>query len=130
MAFLTRQEKYVIVFLILGAVCGLSYSYYKKSHPPININFQKPFQKDDTLQKNDTLQGELDHLLIEAKSVNINQASLEELMKLKGVGPVLAHRIIEYRRQNGFFQSKEGLKKVKGIGPKKFDAIKDYVVVE
>lgn len=124
MALFTKQEKSIIVFLIVGAICGLSYSYYKKSHPPIRLQFRQPHPKDDILQK------ELDSLLKETKSVNVNRASLEELMKLNGVGPVLAHRIIEYRRQNGPFQNKDELKKVKGIGPKKFDAIKDYVIVE
>lgn len=124
MAFLTRQEKYIIVFLIIGAICGVSYSYYKKSHPPIRLQFRQPLPKDDILQK------ELDSLLEEAKSVDVNRASLEELMKLNGVGPVLAHRIIEYRRQNGPFQSKAELKKVPGIGPKKFEAVKDYIVIE
>lgn len=130
MAFLTRQEKYIIAFLAVGAICGVSYFYYKESHPPININFRRPSQKDDALRKDAALQEELDRLLSEAKSVNINRASLEELMTLKGVGPVLAHRIIEYRRQNGPFHNKDELKKVKGIGPKKFDAIKDCVIIE
>ena len=124
MAFLTRQEKYIIVFLIIGAICGISYSYYKKFRPPINLRFRDPFQKNDILEE------ELDHLLKEAKSVNINQASIEELMKLDGIGPVLAHRIIEYRLQNGPFRDKGEIKKVAGIGPKKFEAIKDYIIIE
>jgi competence ComEA-like helix-hairpin-helix protein len=124
MAFLTRQEKYVIVFLIIGAVCGISYSYYKKTHPPMNVNFKEPLCNGDVLQK------ELDHLLKEAKSVNINLGTIEDLIRLKGIGPVLAHRIIEYRLQHGPFNAKEEIKRVSGIGPEKFDAIKDYIVIE
>lgn len=124
MAFLARQEKYVIAFLIIGAICGVSYSYYKKFHPPINVRFRKPLEDNDVLQK------ELDNLLKKAKSVNINKASAEELMRLSGVGPVLAHRIIEYRLQNGPFKERDEIKKVPGIGPKKFEAIKDYIVIE
>ena len=124
MTFLTRQEKYVIVFLILGAICGLSYSYYKKFHPPIDIRFRH------TLKESVIPEEGLDHLLKEAKSVNINRAQPAELMKLKGIGPVLAHRIIVYRKTHDSFKSKDELKKVTGIGPKKFDAIKDYILIE
>jgi comEA protein len=122
MAFLTKQEKYVIVFLIIGAVCGLSYSYYKKFRPPINLNF-KERPRQEVIQN-------LDTLLTEEKSVNINQASIEELIKLNGIGPVLAHRIIEYRRKNGPFKDKDKINEVTGIGPKKYEAIKDYIVTE
>jgi competence ComEA-like helix-hairpin-helix protein len=124
MAFLTRHEKYIIVFLIIGAICGISYSYYRISHPPIDLRFRDPLHEDDILVK------EFDYLLKETKSVNINRASMEELMKLNGIGPVLAHRIIEYRLKNGPIKDKDELKKVPGIGSKKFEAIKDYIVIE
>ncbi len=124
MTFLTRQEKYVIAFLILGAICGLSYSYYKKFHPPIKIRFRH-IQKKDAIPTE-----ELDDLLKEAKSVNINKAQMAELMKLKGIGPALAHRIVEYRAAHGLFKDKDELKNVSGIGPKKLEAIKDYISIE
>jgi comEA protein len=124
MAFLTKQEKYIIAFLITGAICGISYSYYRRSHPRIDLRFRNPIQEDETLQK------EIDRLLEEAKSVDINSASINELMKLKGIGPVLAQRIIEYRQQNGPFKAKDEVKKVHGMGPKKFEAIKDHITIE
>jgi len=124
MAFLTRHEKYIIAFLIIGVICGLSYSYYRRSHPPIDLRFRDPLQEDDIRAK------EFDYLLKESKSVNINQASGEELMKLNGIGPVLANHIIEYRLKNGPFKDKDELKKVPGIGPKKFEAIKDFIEIE
>jgi len=120
----TRQERYIILFLIIGAVCGLGYSYYKKFNPPIDISFRKRVSQDASLQK------ELDRLLQEEKSVNVNEADFEELMKLNGIGPALAHRIIEYRRQNGPFRDKEDMLDVSGIGPKKLEAISDRVILE
>ena len=119
-----QQEKYVIVFLIVGAICGLSYSYYKKFNPPINI-WPRP-----AAEKSARHSEELDNLIREEKTVNINEASAKELMRLKGVGPVLAHRIIEYRTTQGLFKDTSELKKISGVGPKKFDAIKDYITTE
>lgn len=124
MTFLTKQEKYIISFLIAGALCGVGYSYYRKFHPPLDIRFRKSVLEDESLQK------ELDRLLEQEKSVNINSASFEELVKLKGIGPVLANNILEYRRKNGAFRSKEELQKVPGIGPGKFEAIKDRILLE
>jgi competence protein ComEA len=52
------------------------------------------------------------------QKININTASAEQLMDLKGVGEVLAQRIVEHRTQNGPFASAEDLSNVNGIGPK------------
>ncbi|MEA3305751.1 MAG: helix-hairpin-helix domain-containing protein [Candidatus Omnitrophota bacterium] len=124
MTFLTRHEKYVIIFLLAGAICGAGYSYYQKFHPPIRLRFRKNIGNKPVLRK------DLDGLLKKEKSVNINSASAEELMKLSGIGPAMAGRIVEYRMANGPFKGVEDIKKVKGIGPKKFDAVKDYIKLE
>lgn len=124
MTFLTRHEKYVIVFLVVGAICGTGYSYYQKFNSPIRLRFKKTVQKEPVLRR------DLELLLKEEKSVNINSASAEELMKLSGVGPVLANRIVEYRMANGPFKNTDDLKEISGIGPKKFDAVKDYIKLE
>ena len=63
------------------------------------------------------------------KSVNINRANLEELTKLPGVGKVLAARIIEHRKTEGFFTNKADIKKIKGIGQKKFEKMKEFILL-
>lgn len=63
------------------------------------------------------------------KLVNVNFAPVSELELLPGIGPELAQRIIDYRNNSGFFKSKEDLKNVTGIGDKKFEAIKDLIVI-
>ncbi len=66
---------------------------------------------------------------IAPKSININTATKEELMKLPGIGEVIADRIILYRKVNGTFSSIEDIMNVKGIGKKKFERLAPYVIV-
>jgi competence protein ComEA len=50
--------------------------------------------------------------------LNINNASIEQLEMIKGIGAKKAQAIIEYRLQNGNFATVDDLSKVKGIGSK------------
>ncbi len=61
--------------------------------------------------------------------VNINEADLQQLDLLDGIGPVLAQRIIDYRTKNGPFKTIEEIEKVNGIGEKIFNANKDMMTV-
>ena len=62
--------------------------------------------------------------------VNINKASVEELVELPRVGETVAKRIIEYREKNGPFKQVEDLKSVRGIGDKVFDQILPKIRVD
>ena len=61
--------------------------------------------------------------------VNINSATAEQLQSLPGVGPITAKAIVEYRAKVGKFNKIEEIINVKGIGEKKFQRIKDRIVV-
>lgn len=62
-------------------------------------------------------------------SININTADKKTLAKLNGVGPVTADLIIEFREQYGAFQSVDELTKVKGIGPKTLEKLAPYIIL-
>ncbi len=58
--------------------------------------------------------------------ININTASVNDLMSLPGIGEVYANRIIDYR-YNKPFGSIEEIKNIEGIGDKTFDKIKALI---
>ena len=60
--------------------------------------------------------------------ININEANLDELMTLNGIGEAKAKAIIEYREKNKF-ESIEDIKNVEGIGENLFNTIKESIVV-
>ena len=64
-----------------------------------------------------------------AEKVNLNSATAEQLQTLPGIGPATAKSIIEYRAKVGKFNRIEEIINVKGVGEKKFQKIKDRLVV-
>lgn len=59
--------------------------------------------------------------------VNLNSATVTELMQLPRIGQKTAERIIAFRRQHGGFQRTEELMNVKGIGEKSFAKLKPFL---
>ncbi len=61
--------------------------------------------------------------------ININTATVEQLVELNGIGPKTAEKIVEYRKDHKF-TSVDDLVNVKGIGPKTLDKIRDQITVK
>ncbi|MGI6324402.1 MAG: helix-hairpin-helix domain-containing protein [Bacilli bacterium] len=61
--------------------------------------------------------------------LNINTATLEQLMTLPGIGESKAKEIINYREINNGFKSIDEIKAVNGIGDSTFAKIKDYITI-
>jgi uncharacterized protein len=53
--------------------------------------------------------------------VDVNQASVQLLTYISGLGPQLAKNIVAYRDENGAFGDRESLKQVRRLGPKAFE---------
>lgn len=64
-----------------------------------------------------------------AGKIDINTATVEQLIEVKGIGEVLAQRIIDYRLKHGTFKSLEELDNVKGVGSKKLDKMLPYLTL-
>jgi competence protein ComEA len=61
--------------------------------------------------------------------INLNLASVAELDRLPGVGPVTAQRIVAYREQHGPFSSVEQLREAKLVSAATFEKLKDLISI-
>ena len=106
---LTRQERQVILFLIVVALLGLGINFLVKHCSSIRV---------------------IAYVSRDIGRIGLNQADKETLIDVPGIGKILAQRIIDYRKQNAGFEDIAALKNIKGIGKSKYEAIKDYFIVE
>ena len=106
---LTRQERQVILFLIIVALIGLGINFLTKHFSQIRV---------------------IGYVNQDVAKINLNQANPETLIDIPGIGRILAQRIIDYRQNNGNFKDVTELENVRGIGQAKYQAIKDYFIVE
>lgn len=61
--------------------------------------------------------------------ININEADLEELKCLEGIGDTKGQAIIDYREKHGGFNRIEDILAVDGIGEKTYEKFKDQITV-
>lgn len=61
--------------------------------------------------------------------IDVNQASVEDLILVPGIGEKTAQRIIHFRETSGKLQRLEDLMKIRGIKEKRFAKIKKYLYV-
>ena len=62
--------------------------------------------------------------------VNINTATVKELMALKGIGHKVAERIVAYRETHGQFKKAEDLRKVEGVGQGLWERNRERIVTK
>ena len=108
---LTKDEQRVLwvlaIVIFVGAVVEYSFKKYPQLRDVINlIDTPKLYPQ-----------------------IDVNRASLEDLVSLPYIGNYTAAEIIKYRELNGPFTSLEQLKAVKGIRDKNFERFKDFLKI-
>ena len=61
--------------------------------------------------------------------LDLNTATVDELVLLPGIGPVRARAIVADRARRGAFSSVESLSRVHGIGPVTVERVRPHVVI-
>lgn len=120
---LTKQERIILIFLLLTFVGGLGINSYKKSKISLQVHKPQPNRLNAVREK-------CDNFIEQYTQININSFNIDGLTRLPGVGDKLARRIVEYRQRQGQFATKEELMQVKGIGEKKFNSFKHMIILK
>ncbi len=84
---------------------------------------------DDVTSVEEIIINSEENVSVSTSKININTATKNQLITLKGIGETFAQRIIDYRKDKQF-NNIEDIKNVKGIGDKTFEHIKDYITVK
>lgn len=103
-------------------------SDFKKTKEIENQVQEKCQQVDENAIRNDACINTSTNSIATGK-ININTASLEELVTLPGIGESKARDIIKYREANGGFKALEELKNISGIGDNILAQIKENITM-
>ncbi len=114
----TRNELAVLLAACAAVLAGLAVSWLGPRPGPVTVR--------DTAQPLPPPQPAVSP---PPGPVSLNLATVEELERLPGIGPVLARRIVEDRSRYGQYGRLEDLLRVKGMGPKRLERLRRYVRV-
>ena len=138
------EVKFISLLLVLVTVVHLAISYewfygkpfdYTKEYEAFNEKVRLYHAQMDSIDSmkvqeallagdasTDKMENSLDSIRVE-----MNQANVQDWVKLPGIGEVFAQRIISYREQINGFTALEQLLEVKGIGEKRFQKLKPMI---
>ncbi|MEX0386405.1 ComEA family DNA-binding protein [Spiribacter onubensis] len=68
--------------------------------------------------------------LATAEPVNVNEADIDQLQRINGIGPATAEAIVEDRELNGPFETIETMTRVNGIGEATLEAMREQVTLD
>jgi len=111
------------------------FAYYSNLNPEFDIDDPRLDSnleiKRRVLELSDTIAYvKKDLSTLAEKSININTAGVNELIKLPGIGEKTAEKIIQLRNERGKFKGLDELMDVRGIGEVKFNKIKKFLYID
>ncbi len=120
-----QKKQTVNINIYLGIAVILSFAFYiiagyaNEHNRKLNIEYNAYFSEIDMTER--TTQSPF--------PININTASVEEIMQLPDIGSSKAKLIVKYRLENDGFKEKEELLNISGIGEITFGKIKDLIII-
>ena len=108
----TKQERTVLSLFVLVALLGAILQYAFAKYPAL-VDIVNLIDSDRIYSK-----------------VDINTASVEELVDISYIGEYTASNIIRYRQEHGSFSRIEQIKNVKGIRDKNYEKFYRYLCIK
>ncbi|MDP8299606.1 MAG: helix-hairpin-helix domain-containing protein [Candidatus Tantalella remota] len=118
-----HPQHIAIIILSIALLTGATTLYKRNTRPFSTITIQENGIKEELSLE------QVEARLKEARRIDINTATMEDITTIPGIGEVLATRIVEYRNINGQFYSPNDLLQVKGVGDKKLEKIREYIKI-
>jgi DNA uptake protein ComE-like DNA-binding protein len=119
-------------------IYGVSESDYLGLEPFIDLpskeedkdysNFERIYESKEVVHQKEVSRKEFKSKVIE--SFDINAASLEELIQIRGIGEVFANRILKYRDGLGGFYSLKQVKSTYGLADSTFQELKKSIYIQ
>lgn len=134
----TQPEQRAILFLLSTFGLGAIVWWYRQSQPLPAVDpaemaafekFAAGLQRDSVSAPTEANE-QIPIAYPLSRQVDLNAATVNDLIRLPGIGPVLAKRIVEYREANGPFKRLQDLRKVKGIGAKTYEKLAPLLTVK
>ena len=112
----------LIIALLLLSLLAWVPSSYAQSFDQNYLNWKAEQQAwDDRIQAPKSVKRAVSSVQAQpvssANKISLNQASVDQLQQLQGVGLKKAQAIVAYRQKQGAFKSIDELQQVRGIGP-------------
>jgi len=112
----------LIIALLLLSLLAWVPSSYAQSFDQNYLNWKAEQQAwDDRIQAPKSVKRAVSPVQAQpvssANKISLNQASVDQLQQLQGVGLKKAQAIVAYRQKQGSFKSIDELQQVRGIGP-------------
>lgn len=135
-----KQTLLILALAVLTAAFSIGFFAGRNSIPyAVSMQTERPLKKEEPAQSaaeeasqetdaRETTQDDAE--MVVSYPIDLNTATLEELMTLPRIGQTLAQRILDYRAQYGRFAAAEQLMDVDGIGKGTFEGLKELVTVE
>ncbi|MCK4410625.1 MAG: helix-hairpin-helix domain-containing protein [Candidatus Eisenbacteria sp.] len=116
----TREERVVVLFLAVSLLVGTAVVQAGRVFPSLIPDFGGASGLSGQAPEIDELP---------TWPVDINTADVTDLVRLPGVGPVRASAIVYRREVRGRYSTLEELLEIKGIGPVTLDGLRDKATV-
>jgi competence protein ComEA len=137
----TRQQLMLLLALLGAAGVGLGVTHWRAAHPQLVERLEgldREIAASDEVRAEDrdvtrvvspapAPRGQALPLDQSGPPLDLNHATLADLMRLPGVGPVLARRILEAREGVGRFGAVDDLVGVRGLGRTKLERLRPFV---